>query len=169
MELESFVLISGIFGFSVFAAEHIRKRGIHGKFYSSCFLMWDFSQTWFINISLNLAKYFVTSVKFSVIFLISDVSGNSWELTWPGLYDRKAFYTVKIVFIHTLWSIANLRIIRSVLILSLLLCLYCIVLCPGCARNESFNQLHGARLTKKLERTANVGSFFLNLVEIDFL
>ena len=30
--LESFLLISGISGFSFFAIEHIRKHGIHGKF-----------------------------------------------------------------------------------------------------------------------------------------
>ena len=29
--LESFLLISGISGFSFFAIEHIRKPGIHGK------------------------------------------------------------------------------------------------------------------------------------------
>ena len=27
-----------------------------------------------------------------------------------GLYDRKAFYKVEIVFIHPLWTIANLSI-----------------------------------------------------------
>ena len=37
-DLETFLLISGISGFSVFAIEHIRKPGIHGKFYCYCFL-----------------------------------------------------------------------------------------------------------------------------------
>ena len=36
--LESFVLISGISGFSLFAIEHIRKPGNHGKFSEAHFL-----------------------------------------------------------------------------------------------------------------------------------
>ena len=56
MDLEIFLLISGISGFSFVAIEHIRKRGIHGKFYSYCFLTWDFFQTKFI-VSWNLVKY----------------------------------------------------------------------------------------------------------------
>ena len=36
-------------------------------------------------------------------------------------------------------------------ILPFLLCLYCIVLCVGCASNESLNHLHRARLRKNLE------------------
>ena len=53
------------------------------NFYSYCFLTCDFSQTWFINVSLNLVKYFVTFLKFSVISVISGISGDSRESTWP--------------------------------------------------------------------------------------
>ena len=80
---ESFLFISGFSGFSFVAIEHIRKRRIHGKFYCYCFLTWDFSQTEFINVSLNLVMYLVTFVKFSVISVIFGVSENSGESTWP--------------------------------------------------------------------------------------
>ena len=33
-------------------------------------------------------------------------------VTDDGLYDQKAFYTVKIDFIHPLWMMANLSIIN---------------------------------------------------------
>ena len=36
-------------------------------------------------------------------------------------------------------------------ILPFLLCFYCIVLCAGCASNESLNHLHRARLRKNWE------------------
>ena len=46
--LKSFLLISGVSGFSFITIEQIRKCGIHWNFYPFCFLMWDFSQAVFI-------------------------------------------------------------------------------------------------------------------------
>ena len=45
-DLESFLLISGFSGFSLFTIEHIQKPGIHGKFYSHCFMIWIFHFVW---------------------------------------------------------------------------------------------------------------------------
>ena len=56
--LESFLLISGISGFSFFTTEHIRKLGIYRKFHSYSFLKWDFSQTKSVNVSFSLVKCF---------------------------------------------------------------------------------------------------------------
>ena len=39
-DLESFLLISGIFGFSIFATEHIRKPENHGKFLEAHFSLY---------------------------------------------------------------------------------------------------------------------------------
>ena len=84
--LESFFLISGISGFSFFTIEHIRKPGIYGKFHSYCFLKLDLSQTQFVNVSFSLVKCLVTFMNFSIISVISSVSGDSVESTWPLMH-----------------------------------------------------------------------------------
>ena len=54
-------------------------------------------------------------------------------------------YILQLSIFHTM--LLNL-VKKSVLILPFLLCLYCIVLCVGCASNESLNHLQRARLRK---------------------
>ena len=91
--LESFLLISGISGFSFFTTEHIRKPGIYRKFHSYSFLKWNFSQTKFVSVSFSLVKCLVTFMKFS-ISVISGVSGDSAESTWPS---KKLFLFLRYV------------------------------------------------------------------------
>ena len=135
--LESFLLISGISGFSFFTTEHIRKPGIYRKSHSYSFLKWDFSPTKFVSVSFSLVKCLVTFMKFS-ISVISGVSGDSAESTWPSkklflflryvnfcIFVFPSFYPVSHCFRG--WSKKNLNIYDVINCLNKNLNIFCLI------------------------------------------
>ena len=72
-------------GFHLFVCTYLKRRNLQKMLFLLIFEM-RFSPIIIFNVSLNLAKYLVTVVKFSVISVISGVCSNSGESTRPYIY-----------------------------------------------------------------------------------